>query len=66
MSWEELVEIVSEGKAERRDANSRKPVACPNCGEPLKDGPRGGVLFCPGGDYEWPRDGVRSGVDHTW
>jgi hypothetical protein len=34
------------------------PVACPNDGTPLKQGPpsQPGVLFCPMGDYEYPRD----------
>lgn len=34
------------------------PQACPNCGWPLKPGPpdQAGTLFCPHGDFEYPRD----------
>lgn len=63
MSWEQLVDQAHEAAEERRQANSQPPVACPNDGEPLVE--RRGVWHCPGGDYEWPRDGMRSGIDHT-
>lgn len=34
------------------------PVACPNCGEPLKLGPPQdpGTLFCPWGHFYYPDD----------
>ncbi len=34
------------------------PVACPHDGEPLRLGPpqQPGVLFCPWGDFQYPRD----------
>jgi len=34
------------------------PVACPNDGEPLRPGPSAhtGVLYCPWGDFQYPRD----------
>ncbi len=34
------------------------PVACPNDGEPLRQGPpqRPGILRCPSDGWEWPRD----------
>lgn len=34
------------------------PVACPFDGEPLRQGPAAemGILFCPWGDFQYPRD----------
>ncbi len=46
MAWEQLVDILREAADERRDEHARRPVACPNDGEPLRDGPNG-ELFCP-------------------
>ncbi len=46
MSWEQLVDILAEGRAEAAAEEAEPPQACPNDGEPLKDGPDG-ELFCP-------------------
>lgn len=34
------------------------PVACPQCGEPLKLGPAPtpGILYCPWGHFRYPED----------
>lgn len=34
------------------------PVACPNDGEPLRQGPPqdAAILFCPYDGWQWPRD----------
>lgn len=34
------------------------PVACPHDGEPLRQGPpqEPGILYCPWGDFQYPRD----------
>ena len=55
MAWEQLRSIAREAVEERRDREARPPEACPHDGEPLKE--HLGVWYCPGGDYEWPRDG---------
>lgn len=56
MSWDQLGDIAREAADLARDEQSRPPEACPHDGEPLREG-RDGVLFCPWGDYRWPRDG---------
>jgi len=63
MSWEQLRNIAREEAEERRVRDTQPPAACPHDGEPLEE--LGGVRHCKWGDYEWPRDGMRSGVDHT-
>lgn len=45
MAWEELLAIMREGADEVREEQARPPIACPDCGEPLRSGPDG-VLFC--------------------
>jgi hypothetical protein len=55
MSWDELLGVFKADTQEQLDNARRPPVACPNDGEPLQPGP-GGVLHCPSGDYEYPRD----------
>lgn len=55
MAWEQLHSIAAEAAEGRRRERDR-PAACPHDGEPLDEGP-GGVLACPWGDYQWPRDG---------
>lgn len=56
MSWEQLLSIAQEAADLRRDELSRPPVACPNDGEPLLQGPDG-TLFCKYDEYQFPRDG---------
>lgn len=43
--WYTLLAITQEARDLARDEAARRPVACPNCGEPLQAGP-GGVLHC--------------------
>lgn len=45
MSWEQLIAIEQEARQILADEASSDPVACPNDGEPLVEGPDG-VLFC--------------------
>jgi hypothetical protein len=55
MSWEQLRGIIDSDAQERHMRETTPPVACPNDGEPLRS--KGdGVLFCPWGDWQWPRD----------
>jgi hypothetical protein len=56
MAWEQLLSIRDEAAFYARDERLTPPVACPLDGEPLDAGGRG-VLHCPLGNYEWPRDG---------
>ena len=46
MSWEQLVNMRREAAAEREAERTARPVACPNDGEPLREGPDG-RLYCP-------------------
>lgn len=55
MSWEQLTNIVTEAVGYIRDEKSEPPTACPHDGEPLDTGPDGS-LFCPWGNYSWPRE----------
>lgn len=56
MSWEQLEAITREAVEHRRAERARPPTVCPYDVETLRAGPHGG-LFCPWGDYLWPRDG---------
>jgi hypothetical protein len=47
MSWEQLIAIEREAVAMANEDNNRTPTACPNDGEPLRQAPRGGGLYCP-------------------
>lgn len=44
--WHSLLGYVREAKAIAAEGSGRTPTACPNDGEPLRQGP-GGVLYCP-------------------
>jgi len=55
MAWEQLRDIAREAAEERRARETEPPEACPHDGEPLLA--HGSIRYCPGGDYEWPRDG---------
>lgn len=61
MSWQQLLNIRKEARVEAEYWANRPPIACPNDGEPLRPGPAGSenTLFCPNGDYYYPRDYVR-------
>lgn len=56
MAWETLLGIMAENRQLREEWRGTPPVACPNDGTPLQDGPEG-ELNCPMGDYRYPRDG---------
>jgi hypothetical protein len=56
MAWEQLLSIYAEAEAYVRDEQITPPTACPFDGEPLDVGDNG-VLHCPWGNYEYPRDG---------
>lgn len=58
MSWEQLAETFRQGWSDHKDYVSQPPAACPNDGEPLREGPDG-VLFCPS-------DGWRPSDDPSW
>lgn len=58
MSWEQLAEILAAARLEHEQNVSQPPRACPNDGEPLREGPDG-QLFCPS-------DGWRPAHDPTW
>ena len=38
--------------------DTQRPVACPSCGEPLREGPpqEEAILYCPWGHFQYPRD----------
>lgn len=55
MSWESLRSILREARQVAAEEAARRPVACPNDGEPLSTGPHG-ELFCK-------YDGYRPGTD---
>lgn len=55
MSWWQLVSIKREATQYVEYEKTQPPLACPYDGEPLKETPRGGGLYCPLGNYEWPR-----------
>lgn len=54
MAWEQLVSIAAEAVTYVQKEKSEPPQACPFDGEPLDPAPDGG-LFCPLGNYSWPR-----------
>jgi hypothetical protein len=56
MSWYQLVSIMREQQAYIEQEQAKPPVACPHDGEPLRPAPKGGGLFCPLGNYEWPME----------
>lgn len=54
MAWEQMLSIVAEALLYVEKEKTEPPLACPFDGEPLDEAPNGG-LFCPLGNYEWPR-----------
>ena len=52
ISWEQLKAIMDEARATRELERREPPVACPNDGEPLEQGPRG-TLHCKFDGYIW-------------
>lgn len=58
MSWWQLDSVLKERADYAQYYRSQAPVACPNDGTPLLEGPpqAAAVLYCPNGDWEYPRD----------
>lgn len=52
MPWEQLLSIRREQAETIREQLAAPPQACPNDGEPLREGPNGG-LFCPFDGWAW-------------
>lgn len=58
MSWYQLDSILKEQSAYWQAYAASPPMACPNDGEPLQQGPpeHSGILFCPFDGWQYPRD----------
>jgi hypothetical protein len=64
MSWWQLLDVQKTQQDEFDFWADNPPMACPNDGEPLLQAPPSDSgsdtqLYCPWGDYEYPRDHVR-------
>lgn len=59
-SWNGLLDILREGARLAREERERVPLACPDCGEPLRNGPRS-ELYCPFDGSTWGAGGRRTG-----
>lgn len=63
-SWWGLDSIFKQSRSEFEAFISAPPMACPNDGEPLRNGPStnsnsaGVQLYCPYDGWAWPRDYV--------
>lgn len=53
MGWEQLLSIYREQAYELEVERTQEPQACPNDGEPLREGSNG-TLFCTFDGYRWP------------
>lgn len=58
MAWEELGAIYATAAAEQDAVDSTPPVACPNDGEPLEEGPNGD-LHCRFDGWIWDNQPIR-------
>ncbi|MEU1445505.1 hypothetical protein [Streptomyces mirabilis] len=47
ISWYELLNISRDAAERYRAYEQADPIACPNDGEPLREGPDGQGLYCP-------------------
>jgi hypothetical protein len=58
MSWWQLDSVLKLAQEYQLYYKSTPPVSCPFDGTPLRLGPPQdpAVLFCPNGDYYYPRD----------
>lgn len=61
MSWYQLLSVIKEAAAEREYWATTPPLACPRCGEPLRDSPPSAqnILFCIWDGWSYPRDYIR-------
>jgi hypothetical protein len=55
VSWYGLLSILKDQQQTITEYRRRTPTACPNDGEPLRDGPNGS-RFCPFDGWQYPRD----------
>ncbi|MFJ2000260.1 LamG-like jellyroll fold domain-containing protein [Streptomyces chartreusis] len=58
-SWYGLLDILREGAQQAREELERDPVACLDCGEPLRT--HDGVLYCPFDGSTWAAGNRRTG-----
>jgi hypothetical protein len=58
MAWWQLDSVLKEAAADANYYRSVPPVACPLCGEPLRNGPpdASDILFCLFDGWQYPRD----------
>lgn len=61
MAGEDFLAIIRQNRDEQRFWADQPPTACPNDGTVLQPCPpsSGNSLYCPMGDYMYPRDWVR-------
>lgn len=61
MSWQQLLDIRKQTRAEAAYYADRPPVACPRCGEPLRQAPASAenTLYCKFDGWSYPRDWIR-------
>ena len=57
MSWEQWLTIRDAAVDEGKRWRDSPPAACPNDGQPLREGPDG-VLFCISDGWQFPRDAM--------
>ena len=57
--WYGLLDIVRDATEQQRYEVERVPIACPDCGEPLRDGPDG-EAYCQFDGSQWQEGGRRS------
>lgn len=64
-SWDGLLAILREGTQLYREELARDPVACLDCGEPLRRGGTSNVLYCPYDGSTWAAGNRRTGQVST-
>lgn len=62
--WYSLIDILHEGVDRRRAELDRPPLACQDCGEPLKSGPNG-ENYCPWDGSVWEAGNRKVGYLNT-
>jgi len=55
VGWYAYLDIITEARMEAQRASQAVPLACPNDGQPLLEGPEG-QFFCPVDGWNYPRD----------
>ncbi len=56
--WGSLIATIQTNAQEQNALANQPPLACPNDGEPLRQGPAAemGILYCPFDGWQYPRD----------